>query len=227
MALKTAFTELLSIRHPVVLAPMARDGSTKGLSCVGPIAGADLAAAVSNAGGLGLIGGGGGGQEFETELDLLVARTTEPWGVGFITWVVTRETVERALSHHRQPSCSTLGTRPPLPTSCTGRVGADRWCDRSGRSPSGRRRRRRCDRCPGQRGRWPRWPSGYAAVRPRGSRPRSADTGTCRRGHRRWAGARRCTRPRRFGGDTRDSLRGNPGSEHCPVASQGDHRGPG
>jgi nitronate monooxygenase len=113
VALKTAFTELLSIQHPVVLAPMARDGATKGLSRLGPIAGAELAAAVSNAGGLGLIGGGGGGQEFEAEIDLLVAGTTKPWGIGFITWAVSRETVEQALNHG--PAAVMLNFGDPSP----------------------------------------------------------------------------------------------------------------
>jgi nitronate monooxygenase len=46
MPLQTAFSRLLSITHPIVLAPMA----------VPP--GGALAAAVSNADGLGLVGGG-------------------------------------------------------------------------------------------------------------------------------------------------------------------------
>ncbi len=52
MALRTSLTERLGIRHPILLAPM------------GGSAGGALAAAVSAAGGLGLIGGGGstGGQ---------------------------------------------------------------------------------------------------------------------------------------------------------------------
>jgi len=45
MALSTAFTELFSVQHPIALAPMG-----------GPAAG-ELAAAVSNGGGLGLLGG--------------------------------------------------------------------------------------------------------------------------------------------------------------------------
>jgi len=46
MALWTRLTELLGIRHPVLQAPM------------GGTAGGRLASAVSEAGGLGLIGGG-------------------------------------------------------------------------------------------------------------------------------------------------------------------------
>ena len=48
MALATAFTGMFSLRHPIALAPM------------GGSAGGALTAAVSNAGGLGLLGGGHG-----------------------------------------------------------------------------------------------------------------------------------------------------------------------
>jgi nitronate monooxygenase len=48
MALRTAFTELLGIEHPIALAPM------------GGSAGGALAAAVSEGGGLGLVGAGHG-----------------------------------------------------------------------------------------------------------------------------------------------------------------------
>ena len=48
MALRTRLTEAFGLRHPVVLAPMD------------PASGGALAAAVSAAGGLGLIGGGYG-----------------------------------------------------------------------------------------------------------------------------------------------------------------------
>jgi nitronate monooxygenase len=46
MTLRTAFTELFNVEHPIALAPM------------GGSAGGALAAAVSEAGGLGLVGGG-------------------------------------------------------------------------------------------------------------------------------------------------------------------------
>ena len=54
MALRTAFTELLGLRHPIALAPM------------GGSAGGALAAAVCNAGGLGLLGGGNGDRDWLT-----------------------------------------------------------------------------------------------------------------------------------------------------------------
>ena len=65
-------TEALNIRHPIVSAPMAFAG------------GGQLAAAVSRAGGLGLIGGGYGDPGW---LDAqFEAARGERVGVGFITW---------------------------------------------------------------------------------------------------------------------------------------------
>ncbi|MFJ9950188.1 nitronate monooxygenase [Kitasatospora sp. NPDC091207] len=75
MALSTEFTELLGVRHPVVLAPM------------GGAAGGALAAAVSRAGGFGLLGGAYGNREWlARELSIVAKGTDQPWGVGFLTW---------------------------------------------------------------------------------------------------------------------------------------------
>ncbi len=69
MALTTAFTWLLSVDHPIALAPM------------GGCAGGALAAAVSNGGGLGLVGGGREEQQWlDRELDIVATSTTRPWG---------------------------------------------------------------------------------------------------------------------------------------------------
>jgi nitronate monooxygenase len=89
MAIRTALTEAFGLEYPVVLAPMNQ------------IAGGLLAAAVSNAGGLGLIGGGYGDPDWlQRELALIQASTDRSWGVGLITWHATREVVELALSYH-------------------------------------------------------------------------------------------------------------------------------
>lgn len=72
MAIKTALTELLGIEHPVISAPMAR------------VAGGRLAAAVSEAGGFGLIGGGYCDSEWIR--NELVAAGNSRIGTGFITW---------------------------------------------------------------------------------------------------------------------------------------------
>jgi nitronate monooxygenase len=87
MPLHTRLTERLGIRHPVLLAPMAN------------VAGGQLAAAVTHAGGLGLIGGGYGeagwlAREFAAAGNARV-------GCGFITWSLARqpELLEQVLAH--------------------------------------------------------------------------------------------------------------------------------
>ncbi|MFE4859847.1 NAD(P)H-dependent flavin oxidoreductase [Streptomyces sp. NPDC056670] len=87
MALSTDFTEMLGVRHPIALAPM------------GGAAGGALAAAVSRAGGLGLVGGGYGEPGWlERELSVVTRGTDRPWGVGFLAWAVDVRAVEQALA---------------------------------------------------------------------------------------------------------------------------------
>src|SRR5829696_4662932 len=89
MAIRTALTEAFGLEYPIVLAPM------------GQVAGSRLAAAVSNAGGLGLVGGAYGDPSWlMRELDLIKAATDRPWGVGLITWHATPGVVELALRAH-------------------------------------------------------------------------------------------------------------------------------
>src|SRR5262245_6525935 len=73
--LRTRICELLGIEHPIVSAPMART------------AGAELAAAVSAAGGFGLIGGTTpeGPDGLRAMIRAARERTDRPFGVGFIT----------------------------------------------------------------------------------------------------------------------------------------------
>jgi nitronate monooxygenase len=88
MALRTRFTELLAVVHPIVLAPM------------GGTAGGALAAAVSNGGGLGLVGAGREDPEWlKRELQIVVGETDKPWGVGFQSWSATADVIERALEY--------------------------------------------------------------------------------------------------------------------------------
>jgi nitronate monooxygenase len=85
--IKTRFTERFGIAHPVVLAPMDL------------VAGGRLAAAVSAAGGLGLIGGGYGDADW---LDAAFREAgNQRVGVGFITWSLMQQPalIERALAH--------------------------------------------------------------------------------------------------------------------------------
>jgi nitronate monooxygenase len=101
MTLQTRLTEKLSIRHPVLLAPM------------GSIAGGRLAAAVSEAGGLGLIGGGYGEQAWlEREF---AAAGNQRVGCGFITWSLAKQPdlLDLVLAH--RPAALMLSFGDPRP----------------------------------------------------------------------------------------------------------------
>ena len=102
MALSTTFTELFGVRHPIALAPM------------GGSAGGALVAAVSNGGGLGLLGGGNGDRGWlARELPIVAEGTSEPWGVGFQSWAVDASTLERALEY--RPTAVMLSFGDPRP----------------------------------------------------------------------------------------------------------------
>lgn len=87
MAIVTRLTKLLGVRHPIIGAPMALAG------------GGALAAAVSNGGGLGLIGGGYGDAEW-LEREFRAAGNAVV-GCGFITWSLrkTPELLDLVLAH--------------------------------------------------------------------------------------------------------------------------------
>lgn len=85
MTLHTRFTERFGVEHPVVSAPMD------------VVATAELATAVSRAGGLGLIGGGYGDEDW-LRRELTAAAATRV-GCGFITWSIDAGLVDLALSH--------------------------------------------------------------------------------------------------------------------------------
>ena len=99
--LSNRFTRSLNVRHPIVSAPMAFAG------------GGALAAAVSRAGGLGLIGGGYGDpawieEQFDAAGDARV-------GVGFITWSLRKSPslLTDALKH--RPAAVMLSFGDPRP----------------------------------------------------------------------------------------------------------------
>ena len=72
--LETALTKLFDIEHPILLAPM------------GSNSGGAMASAVTEAGGLGIIGGGyGDGASLEAELE---KAGNSRVGIGFITWAI-------------------------------------------------------------------------------------------------------------------------------------------
>ncbi|MBV9787183.1 MAG: nitronate monooxygenase, partial [Chloroflexi bacterium] len=73
--LSTPLCDLLGIDYPLLNAPMAGTAA------------ADLAAAVSMAGGFGMIGGtsGGGPDWLRAQIRAVRAKTSRPFGVGFIS----------------------------------------------------------------------------------------------------------------------------------------------
>ncbi|MEH6524388.1 nitronate monooxygenase [Sulfitobacter sp.] len=94
MSIRTSLCDLFDIEHPVLLAPMAG------------VSGGALAAAVSQAGGLGLIGGGYGdvdwlAREFDVAGDTRI-------GVGFITWSLARQPYLLDLTLERSPAALML-----------------------------------------------------------------------------------------------------------------------
>ncbi len=101
MALRTRLTDFFGIRHPIVLAPMD------------PAAGGALAAAVSAAGGLGLIGGGYGDRAI---LEAEFAKAgNQRVGCGFITWSMAKspDLLNLALAHN--PAAMMLSFADPAP----------------------------------------------------------------------------------------------------------------
>lgn len=89
MSIATPLTALLEIEHPILLAPMEK------------VADGNLAAAVSAAGGLGLVGGGYGDEAWLTrEMDSTGGARV---GVGFITWSLAKNPRLLDLALERKP----------------------------------------------------------------------------------------------------------------------------
>ena len=101
-SVQTAFTRLVAVRYPVASAPM------------GGTAGGASTAAVSNAGGFGILGGGRSERSWlEREVALLTASTSQPWGVGFQAWSAEPANVELVLEH--RPTAVMLSFGDPAP----------------------------------------------------------------------------------------------------------------
>src|SRR5271170_3292706 len=101
MAIHNRLTQTLGIEHPILLAPMDI------------ISGGKLAAAVSQAGGLGMIGGGYGDHDWiEREFS---AAGNARIGCGFITWSLAKkpELLDRVLDH--RPAAIMLSFGDPRP----------------------------------------------------------------------------------------------------------------
>src|SRR3984893_12345949 len=78
MSISTPLTARLGIEHPILLAPMD------------VIAGARLTAAVSAAGGFGILGAGYGDKAWLEQETAKLARGPATIGVGFITWSLAK-----------------------------------------------------------------------------------------------------------------------------------------
>jgi nitronate monooxygenase len=103
MTLRTPFTEYFAVRHPIALAPM------------GGTAGGALAAAVSNGGGLGLVGGGLGDLDWlARELPIVAEGTDRPWGIGFLSWSAGVGAVEFALGYRPRAVMLSFGDPRPF-----------------------------------------------------------------------------------------------------------------
>ena len=101
MPLRTGLTERFGLEHPILSAPMAF------------VAGGALAAAVSRAGGLGLIGGGYGdggwlGAQF-------AAAGNQEVGCGFITWSLALQPYLLTQALDRRPRAIMLSFGDPVP----------------------------------------------------------------------------------------------------------------
>lgn len=103
--LATPLTSLLDITHPVLLAPM------------GDTAGGRLAAAVSAAGGLGIIGGGYADPDW-LRTELAVAGDARV-GVGFITFALDERTESLRIALDARPPAVQLSFGDPRPYAGT------------------------------------------------------------------------------------------------------------
>jgi nitronate monooxygenase len=104
--IETALTRLLGIEHPILLAPM------------GAAAGGRLAAAVTNAGGLGLLGSGYANSA--TIRKELTEAGNARVGIGFILWALEKNPEALDVALEARPAAVMLSFGGPTPF--TGRI---------------------------------------------------------------------------------------------------------
>jgi nitronate monooxygenase len=102
MPISTPLTELLGISHPVLSAPMD------------VIAGAGLTAAVSSAGGFGILGGGYGERAW-LEQETAKLKRSAPFGIGFITWSLAKRPELLDIALDARPRAIMLSFGDPKP----------------------------------------------------------------------------------------------------------------
>src|SRR5580704_10495582 len=103
MPIKTALTALLGIRHPILSAPMD------------VIAGARLTAAVSAAGGFGILGGGYGDRAWLEQETAKLKDFSAPFGIGFITWSLAKRPELLDIALTARPRAIMLSFGDPKP----------------------------------------------------------------------------------------------------------------
>ncbi|MEP6838992.1 MAG: nitronate monooxygenase [Bradyrhizobium sp.] len=103
MTISTPLTHRLGIRHPILSAPM--DG----------IAGAGLTAAVSTAGGFGILGGGYGDKAWLERETAKLAGLKAPFGIGFITWSFAKQPDLLDIALKARPRAIMLSFGDPRP----------------------------------------------------------------------------------------------------------------
>src|ERR1700682_2342906 len=103
MWIDASLTALCGIMHPILLAPMD------------VVSGARLTAAVSSAGGFGILGGGYGDRGWlEQETGKLKA-VQAPFGIGFITWSLAKQPELLDIALNARPRAVMLSFGEPKP----------------------------------------------------------------------------------------------------------------
>ena len=103
MTIDTKLTALLGIAHPILSAPMAT------------IAGARLVAAVGEAGGFGILGGGYGDKAWLEQETAKLNKCPAPFGIGFITWSMAKQPELLDIALAAKPRAIMLSFGDPLP----------------------------------------------------------------------------------------------------------------
>ncbi|SHN85485.1 NAD(P)H-dependent flavin oxidoreductase [Bradyrhizobium erythrophlei] len=103
MPITTPLISLLGIKHPILSAPMDI------------IAGARLVAAVSDAGGFGILGGGYGEKDWLARETAKLKACTASFGIGFITWSLAKQPEVLDIALDAKPRAIMLSFGDPKP----------------------------------------------------------------------------------------------------------------
>jgi nitronate monooxygenase len=103
MSIDTSLTALLDIMHPILLAPMD------------VVSGARLTAAVSSAGGFGILGGGYGDRGWLEQETGKLKSVQAPFGIGFITWSLAKQPELLDIALNVRPRAIMLSFGDPKP----------------------------------------------------------------------------------------------------------------